>query len=527
MTDTLSHTISALATQISTAKEWQFGRGIEKESLRIDQDGNLSQRPHSVKLGSALTHPQITTDFSEALLELITGVHHRIDDALGELYQIHQYVYQVIASEGELLWTHSMPCVLNSDEGIPLANYGTSNVATMKHTYRKGLGHRYGRPMQAIAGIHYNWSAPEGLWTSLIEAEGFTGDRQQFITDKYLGLIRNFRRYSWLLYMITGASPALCRSFLSGENHQLDMMGRGTLFTEGATSLRMGDLGYTSDAQSSLAISYNDLPGYLATLKEGLTTQVDEYTNIGVKVNGQYKQLSDAILQIENEFYSPVRPKRVAQSGETPIKALATRGIEYIEVRCIDLNPFNAIGIDRQQAHFIDSFLLFCLLADSPLETPQSVAESEANTSLVVNNGRSDSLELSNKGANIKLSEWANQLTDQIANAAALLDQAEDSQDFSLSVESAKAMFASPSNLPAAKVLQAIRDNNDSFSKFALDSSRDTAHFFKQSPLSDTEISNFENKAITSIEKQRQIESADDISFDQYLANYYEQYDQY
>ncbi len=525
VTDSLAQAVSSLSKHADAT--WQFGRGIEKESLRIDREGNLAQTPHPPALGSALSHPQITTDFSEALLELITGVHYRIDDTLGELYKIHQYVYHVLDKQDEILWTQSMPCVLNKDEGIPLAEYGSSNVAKMKHTYRMGLGHRYGRPMQAIAGIHYNWSVPAALWDQLIQDEGYTGDRQAFITDRYLGLIRNFRRYSWLLYLVTGASPAICRSFLDGAPHNLDQMGQGTLFAEHGTSLRMGDLGYTSDAQSSLEINYNDLPNYIATLKQGLTTKVDEYADIGVKVNGQYKQLSDAILQIENEFYSPVRPKRVAQSGETPIKALASRGIEYIEVRCVDLNPFNAIGIDRLQAHFIDAFLLFCLLEPSALETTESINESANNTQLVVNQGRAESLTLNDQGQARSVTEWANALCDQIASVATLFDQAEDTDQFSLAVQAGRAVINSPTNLPAAKVLQGIQASNDSFSAYAMASARDTAEFFRQAPPSAEEIAEFEEKAVASIDKQREIEASDTISFDEYLANYYEQYNAY
>jgi len=524
VTNALVSTLDYLIANSADKNRWQFGRGIEKESLRIDQDGNLSMRAHPHELGSALTHPQITTDFSEALLELITGVHYRIDDALGELFSIHQYVYQILQRQGEMLWTNSMPCVLDDDSGIPIANYGSSNVAKMKQVYREGLGHRYGRAMQAIAGIHYNWSAPEGLWDTLIEKEGYQGDRQAFITDKYLGLIRNFRRHSWLLYMLLGASPALCRTFLGEAPHSLDKMGRGTLFAEHATSLRMGDLGYTSDAQSSLNINYNDLNSYIATLKTGLTTKAPEYADIGVKVDGEYRQLSDSILQIENEFYSPIRPKRVTASGETPIRALLTRGIEYIEVRCIDLNPFNALGIDRLQAHFIDAFLLSCLLDESELETTESIEELTHNTELVVNNGRDPELKLTDRGVTKSAYSWALELCDRAAAAAKLLDSVEECEDFSLAVHAMKGAIEHPSHLPAAKVMRAIRDQGESFSKFAMNSSSSAAEFFSQSPLSLDEESRFQAAALSSIEKQRQIEASDCLSFDDYLANYYGQY---
>jgi glutamate--cysteine ligase len=232
-------------------------RGIEKESLRCLPDGRLAATPHPQALGSALTHPHITTDFSEAQLELITGVHGDIDVCLDELTQIHQFVYRSLRQAGdEMMWVGSMPCGLPADENIPIGVYGTSNVARAKSVYRMGLGHRYGRRMQTISGIHYNWSLP-GL-----------------SDDDYFGLIRNFRRHSFVLLYLFGASPALCDSFVEGREHQLQRLSDHTLYLPHATSLRMGRLGYQSDAQATLAVSYNNLRSYGASLQQALTSPI-------------------------------------------------------------------------------------------------------------------------------------------------------------------------------------------------------------------------------------------------------------
>ena len=137
-------------------------KGIEKESLRISKDGFIAQTPHPKALGSALTHPYITTDYSEALIELITPPFADIKDTLDYLRNIHQFVYDHL--DNEMLLGASMPCGIDGDESIPIAEYGTSNIGRMKHVYRHGLWHRYGRTMQAIAGIHFNYSVPEALW---------------------------------------------------------------------------------------------------------------------------------------------------------------------------------------------------------------------------------------------------------------------------------------------------------------------------------------------------------------------------
>src|ERR1700704_1541104 len=279
-------------------------RGIEKESLRVQPDGMLATTPHPAPLGSALTHPHITTDFSESQVELITGVHTNADACLKELTEIHQVVYRAIGDE--LLWAASMPCRLPADDKIPLGRYGSSNVGRAKSVYRMGLSHRYGRRMQTISGIHYNFSLPQPL-----------------SNEAYFSLIRNFRRHSWLLLYLFGASPAVCSTFVEGREHGLERLSGDTLYLPHATSLRMGRLGYQSDAQSSLAVSYNSLESYGASLQQAMTQPYPPYEALGIfNPGGEYNQLATTLLQIENEFYGVIRPKRVIRSGERPLHAL-------------------------------------------------------------------------------------------------------------------------------------------------------------------------------------------------------------
>jgi len=358
------NTIEQLTNTASISLLHGIGRGIEKESLRIQPDGKLAQSEHPRSLGAALTHPRITTDFSEALLEFITDVHYDIDSLLEELEDIHRFVYSQLNEE--YLWVASMPCILQGDNNIPVAQYGSSNIAKMKTIYRVGLGHRYGRLMQTIAGIHYNFSMPERFWCWYKEQQGDTGSLQDFKTKAYFSLIRNFHRYSWLLVYLFGASPAVCKSFLSGRNHQLQPFDEYSLHASEGTSLRMGDLGYQSSAQDELKVSYNSLEDYLESLQKAISESHPDYEEIGIKQDSEYLQLSTNLLQIENEFYSSIRPKRVTKSGEAPHKALLEQGVEYIEIRCIDVNPYHPLGIDAEQIRFFDTFLIFCLLEDSP-----------------------------------------------------------------------------------------------------------------------------------------------------------------
>src|SRR3990167_6397227 len=230
-------------------------RGIEKEGLRVLPTGGLALTPHPLALGSALTHPLITTDYSESQLELITGAHKGVQQCLDELTEVHQFVHHTLKdSGGELLWASSMPCGLPTDETIPIGRYGSSNVGRAKSVYRMGLGHRYGRRLQTISGIHYNWSLPG------VDSE------------QYFALIRNFRRHAFVLLYLFGASPALCSSFVEGRQHELLPLGSsGSLHMPYGTSLRMGRLGYQSEAQATLDVSYNGLEGYAASLHDALT----------------------------------------------------------------------------------------------------------------------------------------------------------------------------------------------------------------------------------------------------------------
>ena len=303
-----------------------INRGIEKECLRTDSSGRISQKKHPEGLGSALTNPYITTDFSEALLELVTPTFNSAKACLDFLTELHVFVNQNL--EEESLWPLSMPCTIESEDAIPIGNYGSSNQGMMKETYRKGLSNRYGSMMQAIAGIHYNFSFSDKFLEIL--AEENSADIKEFKNNIYLGIARNFRRYGWLYLLLYGSSPLANNSFAKGRDHDLEQLNSDDIYKPHATSLRMGDLGYISEAQDSLNISYNSIENYCADLKNALETSYPVYKEIG-EFNGDERiQLNDSIIQIENEYYSTIRPKRVCPTGERPLNILSQEGIDYL-----------------------------------------------------------------------------------------------------------------------------------------------------------------------------------------------------
>jgi glutamate--cysteine ligase len=479
--------------------------GIEKESLRAQPGGALALTPHPAALGSALTHPSITTDFSESQVELVTGVHKTVEAALDELTQIHQFTYRAMKNLGdEMLWVSSMPCGLPTDETIPVARFGSSNVGRAKSVYRLGLSHRYGRRMQTISGIHYNWSFPE------------------VTSDEYFGQIRNFRRQAFLLLYLFGASPAVCSSFVAGRQHELQKLSANTMYMPYGTSLRMGRLGYQSDAQASLAVSYNSLDGYAASLHEALTRAYPAYEKVGIQnPGGDYNQLGTTLLQIENEFYGTIRPKRVIFPGERPLHALRERGVEYIEVRLMDLDPFEPVGITTQTMRFLDVFLLHCLLSSSPPDTPAEIAALARNQHNTAARGREPGLMLERNGEQVALVDWGLEIVAQCAPIAAALDAAHNNQLYSEALAAAVLGLKNPETLPSARVLAAMaKDHDNSFVRFVRAQSEIARAALLALPFPAEQQAKFEALTRQSIAEQKKIEEADSLPFELYREKY-------
>ncbi len=480
-------------------------RGVEKEGLRVQPTGGLALTPHPKALGSALTHPLITTDYSESQLELITGAHLGVQQCMDELTEVHQFVHHTLKdSGGELLWASSMPCGLPTDETIPLARYGGSNVGRAKSVYRMGLGHRYGRRMQTISGIHYNWSLP-----------GVS-------SEQYFSLIRNFRRHAFVLLYLFGASPALCPCFVQGREHRLQRLSDSALYLPHATSLRMGRLGYQSDAQATLAVSYNGLQGYANSLHEALTKPYPAYEQVGVRnPGGDYNQLGTSLLQIENEFYGTIRPKRTVRTGERPLHALRERGVEYVEVRLMDIDPFVPVGITAPTMRLLDVFLLHCLLSDSPPDTPEEIAELKQNQHLTAERGREPGLLLQRQGQAVALTQWGDEVLAACEPLAAALDATHGCTDYSAALREARALMQAPERTPSARVLDTmVREHASSFESFAFHQSELARDTLLGLPWTAEQQARYLAMSEESIAAQKAIEAADTLPFEAWREQY-------
>lgn len=499
-------------------------RGIERESLRMQSNGFLSQQPHPKALGSALTHPSITTDYSEALLEFITSPQESIHRTREILKNIHLFTQQHLP-QGERLWPLSMPCMLDqSDENIPLANYGSSNLGRFKTLYRHGLGVRYGRRMQTISGVHYNLSFPDTLFQQLQQHETDESLKQLSLQDyrshRYFGLIRNFIRFIPMVMYLLGASPTVCACFVAGRQHHLHTLMPGTLYLPNATALRMGRLGYQNSAQQQLGIQYNSLAGYLQGIRQAIHTPYPAFQKLGLDdAHGEPIQINDHILQIENEYYSLIRPKQTPKAGETPSQALQARGVAYVELRAVDVDPFNPIGISEQSAAFLETLALYCLLSDSPLidaEEQQWLDENQAKT---VNDGRDAALTVQTLHGEVRLRDWMAQHLRAMQSVATCLDQAHQTQLYQSALSVMQQRCEDANLTLSAQILQQTRQLGGNWQVgAALAEQHET--YYRQQHLSTDIQQQFEQIALQSLQQQQQLERQQQLSFREYLQPY-------
>ncbi len=499
--------------------------GLEKESLRVNPNATIATTAHPAQLGAALTHPHITTDFSEALLELVTPAFDQIPEVLDFLEILHRFVYAQLADEQ--LWATSMPCVLNQGQSIPLARYGQSNAGQMKTVYRRGLGYRYGRLMQLISGIHVNFSLNEQLWPLLhrvASAEQAALSPQAFRDHRYMVMVRNLQRLGWVVPYLFGASPAICASFLQGESSSFAHFDAHTLYRPFATSLRMGDIGYQNRQEEGTGMKacYDSLDAYIRSLTWAIETPCPQYESIGVKVNGQYRQLNDHVLQIENEYYSTVRPKQLTEWMERPTLALRRRGILYVELRSVDVNAFLPLGIDAEQLYFLATLMLYCLLLPGPRIDARERRAIDANELLAAHRGRDPELVLERRGQPIKLKQWLKELDEDLIAVAEVLD-GDTIGPHRASVVAQQCKIDDPEATPSAQMLATMRSQGLGFAALARQLTTQHRDYFLAQPLPAAKQQWLEQLAAESHQRQQQIEAQDQLSFDDFLARYFAQ----
>jgi glutamate--cysteine ligase len=346
------------------------------------------------------------------------------------------------------------------------------------------------------------------------------------VSGRYFDLLRNYRRHGWIVLYLFGVSPVVCQSFLRGRDAGLRQLTPGTLYEPYATSLRMSDLGYRNRNQAGLSVSVNSLDEYVRDLSRAISTPHPPYEALGVKVKGpngdEYRQLNANILQIENEYYSFIRPKRVARSGERPTKALQRAGVEYVEVRALDVSAFDPVGVNQNKLRFLEAFLALCVLKDSPFIDSSEEGPLDQNHVTVARRGREPGLTLVREGRNVSMRDWARELLDSMTGICEVLDQGDPLRPYTNALAVQAAKLDDVALTPSARLLNELTNTGESFFEQALRMSSFHKDYFLDlyAPNQDR-LAEFRAEAEQSLEHQGRLETGQPESFDSYLARYF------
>jgi glutamate--cysteine ligase len=446
--------------------------GLEKECQRVISSGDLALTPHPPVFGDKTKNPCITTDFSESQIEMITATFNSVEEVYEELNTISKEVESSIGSE--LLWPLSMPPKLPDEEQIPIARFPGSENGKNMEIYRKGLAVRYGKKMQMISGIHYNFSFGTEIIDYLYRKFGNKKNKRLFIDEIHFGLARNFLRYRWVLIYLFGASPFCHPTYHSVINRELELIQKccpscaeiiGN-FNKYATSLRVSRFGYSNSLKNE-KMYFNSLKEYSTKLRKMMSTKDEKYSKIGIYRNGSQVQLNENVLQKENEFYSSIRLKQTARKGETPLDALEKRGVKYVEVRILDLNPFEKLGLSIEQMNFLQVFMLFCLFEESSPITEEEHSKMNLNHQLVSLFGRKKDLMLQKyDNKEISLKSWGEEIFKMLRTIADLMYRGTGDNKYRLSVEKEHQKLLDISLLPSEMINMEMKENNENFLEF-------------------------------------------------------------
>ena len=399
-------------------------RGIEKEFFRVDSRGYISQKSHPGSLGSSLKNKYITTDFAEAQVELVTPTFEDVDELYDFLYSLHVFVANNL-EDGEMLWPFSMPPKIEDESKINLGYYHQSGIGLLKHVYRKGLKVRYGATMQCVSGMHYNFSVNQDSISILKKCFN-----QKDFNEAYLGLVRNFKRLYWYVLCEFGQTNVVDKSFVKNRSHNLEELNKDDMYLEHATSLRMSEIGYQSEAQKSLDIKYNSLTSFLEKIKAAITVPHKEFQEKGLKdPSDEYHQISDGVIQIENEYYDSIRPKRSSSDNMRPYYLLKNFGIEYLEIRGVDISPSDITGMSKHHIRFLDLILIYCLVLPSPKITEEEKEIIDSNEFISIYNGRNNKAKVCINRNKININEARAGILEDLKKVADFMNESESFHD--------------------------------------------------------------------------------------------------
>tara|TARA_B110000438_G_scaffold303498_1_gene365250 strand:- start:4651 stop:6186 length:1536 start_codon:yes stop_codon:yes gene_type:complete len=494
---------------ISEVSKSKFG--IERECLRVYNKA-ISKKSHPAIFGSSLFNRYITTDFSESLLEFITPPISSKDETIKFLDTIQHFVSHNI--NNEILWPFSMPPYIHSDDDIRIAHYGSSNEALFKMLYRRGLSYRYGRKMQTIAGVHFNYSFSENLW-HLDLLNDTTSTINEVKEVFYFRALRNINRTNWLIIYLFGASPIINDLFISFSQEKFKKI-KNSYYLPHATSLRMSDIGYQNTSQSNIRISLNSLDDYAHDIKKYTRTESNLFSEMNI--NNNQHQINTNILQTEDEYYSSSRPKNSSPSKQRMSSRLLDSGIEYIEFRSLDINPFHKTGIDYKTLVFLEMYINYCTFKESPFLSEIEIKDNQLNNINVARNGRKPDHILLRDGEKISLKSWGREVLEEMH---AVICQSE--YEESIITEQIE-KIDDPDKTLSALFFDKFCSSNLSFDEFGQSiGESNKIDYLNKSHLSNRNWDVLSQEAKKAKQDQINAESKDDISFSKYLDEYFSQ----
>ena len=487
--------------------------GLERETLRVNKKtGRISDQDHPKAIGSALTHSHITTDFAESMLEFVTNPVDSPEKALENLSQIQRFTLSEL--HDEIFWPGSMPPFIASESEIVIAKYGDSNDAKMKSLYRKGLSLRYGKMMQVISGIHYNFSLKDHFFKAFQEVKGNDDSLSAFKTERYLHACRNVSRYGYVIPYLLGASPVMDKSFLAGKENSFDALNDTDSYLPHGESLRLSDIGYGNN-KCHFDVSFNNIEAFTKNIQFAISTPCNIFSQIPVIENGEYNQINNHILQIENEYYASIRPKQIMRKGENFLTALNKRGIEYIELRSIDINPLLAEGIDVTSMQFLQLFLTAAILTDAPDLSQKEYEHNQKNLKIVAKTGLLLDQPFTVSGKESTLKEALMAVIQWLEPVANILGE-----KYQKALTTMMNKIEDPQNLPSSQVLTALKASGKSYQEFFLQKANEL-YVEKFEALDAAQTTQFKDLAKEALSKQKSIEDAPQIPFSEYLENYF------
>ena len=483
-------------------------KGIEREALRVDSDFRISKKGHEYYFGSALCNSYLTTDFSESLLEIVTPAYHELGSLINFLEDSHHYVSKTLKEER--LWPTSMPPHFDDEDEISIARYGKSNLAKFKTTYRQGLSQRYGRSMQAIAGLHFNYSLSDEIW-NFIDFSDSMYSKRDLKDELYFGALRNIQRMNWIILYLFGASPIMSRNFIRNNLNEFKMH-LDALYLPYATSLRMSNFGYQNTSQSNIHVSLNNIHEYVNDLLE-LTRTKRIPTREKKKIE---EQLNNNILQIEDEYYATSRPKSESISDIRPLSKLKKFGVDYIELRSLDIDPWASSGIENNTMKFLEAFILSAILSPSPKLSKYDYQEIKNNDLLVATKGRKKGLNLKKSKKIIDLESWGIEILESMDPYFEIMNVSQNEREVYYD------QMRDPSLTKSGLFLSTILDQGIELREFSAELSEDH-HRKYLNILKDRNSSwaELENEKNISIDLQSKLERSSHESFQKYLKKYY------